>query len=171
MNTPFIESLNELTEHLSLEEKIEKTEKKNILFDILNALFVNKDIISNLTNESAKQNIFMINRRLAIKYPIQAQLFNISNINSKDVIASWSDFLYCGFVPKWIYTPGISKTTSSSKNLIHQESVLKKFRNYYNIGKRDMDSCIRLFPNETENALKDFVKFEKEMSKNEEINN
>jgi hypothetical protein len=110
----------------------------------------------------------MINRRLAIMYPMQAQLFNIGRLNAKDVIMSWSDFLYCGNVPRWIYTPGAAKTKSSSKNLIMQESVVKRFRTYYNIGRRDMDACIRLFPDDTEAELKEFVKFEKEISKNNE---
>lgn len=167
--TSLTESLNQLIGPPPVQTEPEKVEKKNILFDILNALFINKDIIKNLTNESARQNLFMVNRRLAIKYPAQAQLFNISNLNAKDVIMSWSDFLHCGSVPKWIYTPGASKTKSTAKNLIQQESVVRKFRSYYAIGKRDMDACIRLFPDETEEELKEFVKFEKEMAKNEEV--
>ena len=168
METSFTESLNQIAGPVPVRTEPEKTEKKNILFDILNAMFINKDIISNLTNESARQNLFMINRRLAIMYPMQAQLFNIGRLNAKDVIMSWSDFLYCGNVPRWIYTPGAAKTKSSSKNLIMQESVVKRFRTYYNIGRRDMDACIRLFPDDTEAELKEFVKFEKEISKNNE---
>ena len=54
--------------------------KPNILFDTLSALFNNKEYIANLTNESIRQNIFMINRRLAIQYPLQAQVFNNSKV-------------------------------------------------------------------------------------------
>lgn len=169
-NTCFIESMNNISPAPVKQVESEKPEKKNILFDILNALFVNKDIVNNITAESARQNLFMINRRLAIKYPMQAQLFNISNVNPKEVIRSWSDFLYCGSIPKWIYTPGAAKTKSSSKNLINQDTVVKRFRSYYALGRRDMETCIRLFPAETEAELKEFVKFEKEIAKgNEEI--
>lgn len=168
METSFTESLNQIAGPAPVHVEPEKTEKKNILFDILNALFINKDIISNLTNESARQNLFMINRRLAIQYPMQAQLFNTSGLNAKDVIMSWSDFLYCGNVPRWIYTPGAAKSKSSSKNLVMQEPVIKRFRTYYNIGRRDMEACIRLFPDDTEMELKEFVKFEKEIAKSNE---
>lgn len=170
-NTSFIESLNNITDisQVSIIEP-EKVEKRNILFDIINALFINKDIINNITYESAKQNIFMINRRMAIKYPMQAQFFNFSGLNPKDIIMSWSDFVFCGNVPKWIYTPGIVKTKNQiSKDLIKQDSIVKKFMSYYNIGKREMDSCIKLFPKETEEELKSFIKFQKELEKNEEI--
>lgn len=167
--TPLMESLG-VTPQAPVQEP-EKVEKKNILFDILNALFINKDIIKNLTYESAKQNIFMINRRLAIKYPLQAQLFNRGGMNPKDVVMCWSDFLYAGSVPRWIYTPGAAKTKSSVKDLVNQEPVLKRFRTYYSLSKRELDSCIKLFPAETEAELKAFVKFEKEISKNEETGN
>ena len=73
--------------------------KPNILFDTLNALFTNKEYINDLTKETIKQNIFMINRRIAIKFPLQAQVFNNSKTNAVDVLKSWSDFLYTGQRP------------------------------------------------------------------------
>ena len=169
-NTSFIESLNAIASvPAPVPVESEKLEKKNILFDIINALFVNKDIINNITYESARQNIFMINRRMAIKYPMQAQVFNFSGLNPKEVIMSWSDFVFCGTVPRWIYTPGAAKTKSqTTKDLIRQDSVVRKFMAYYGIGRREMDSCIKLFPADTEEELKAFVKFQKELEKNEE---
>lgn len=169
-NTSFAESLNAIVGAPQVPSaEPEKAEKKNILFDIINALFINKDIVSNITYESAKQNIFMINRRMAIKYPMQAQVFNFAGLNPKDVIMSWSDFVFCGNVPRWIYTPGAAKTKNqTTKDLIRQDSVVRKFMAYYGIGRREMDSCIRLFPAETEEELKAFVKFQKELEKNEE---
>ena len=73
--------------------------KPNILFDTLNALFTNKEYINDLTKETIKQNIFMINRRIAIKFPLQAQVFNNSKTNAVDVLKFWSDFLYTGQRP------------------------------------------------------------------------
>ena len=61
--------------------KKETPKKPNVLFDTLSALFNNKDYINNLTKETMKQNLFMINRRLAIKYPLQAQIFNNKYVN------------------------------------------------------------------------------------------
>lgn len=169
-NTSFAESLNVIVGAPPVPSvEPEKAEKKNILFDIINALFINRDIVSNITYESAKQNIFMINRRMAIKYPMQAQVFNFAGLNPKDVIMSWSDFVFCGNVPKWIYTAGASKAKSSSnKEMIKQDSVIRKYMAYYGIGRREMNSYIKLFPAETEEELKAFVKFQKELDKNEE---
>ena len=166
--TSFAESLESIIGPAPVITESEKPEKKNVLFDILNALFINKDIVKNITNESARQNLFMINRRLAIKYPMQAQLFNISGVNAKDVIMSWSDFLYCSSIPRWIYTPGAAKTKSSAKEYIKQDALIKRYRSYYNIGTRDMESYIRLFPENAEADLKNFAKFEKELKSNEE---
>ena len=45
-----------------------EAQQKNTLFELLNALFTNKEYVDSLTDESMKQNLFMVNRRLAIYY-------------------------------------------------------------------------------------------------------
>lgn len=152
------------------EQSVTLTEKKNILFEILNALFTNKAYIDMITPETAKQNIFMINRRLAIKYPLHAQAFNQTGMNPMGVLLAWSTFLYSGNVPQWLYTPGTAKTKAAKDN-IFTDNVIKKFTSYYNISSRDMKSCMRLFPKETEDEIKAFIKFQKELAKNEEFDN
>ena len=88
-----------------------KERKQNVLFDTLASLFNNKEYINGLTQESIKQNYFMLNRRLAIMYPLQAQVFNRSKVNPVDVLHFWSDYLYNGkFPPRWIYTAGAAKS-------------------------------------------------------------
>ena len=57
---------------------------ENVLFDIIKDVFIKKDVVDYYTEEVIKQNIFMINRIFSIMYPVQAQVMNIPNINSKD---------------------------------------------------------------------------------------
>ena len=96
--------------------------KPNILFDTLNALFTNKEYINNLTKETIRQNIFMINRRIAIKYPLQVQVFNNSKVNPVDVLYFWSDYLYNGkFPPRWIYTAGATKSKAKKDDKKEEE--------------------------------------------------
>ena len=100
-----------------------KERKQNVLFDTLASLFNNKEYINGLTQESIKQNSFMINRRLAIMYPLQAQVFNNSKVNPVDVLHFWSDYLYNGkFPPRWIYTAGAAKSQAKKDD--------KKLLNY-----------------------------------------
>ena len=93
-------------------EKEKKEKKSNPLFDLINALFTSREYVYGITAETAKQNLFMVLRRLAIKYPVEANVFNDSKVNPLDVIRFWSDYLYCGVAPKWIYTSVTSKKKS-----------------------------------------------------------
>lgn len=167
MDTCFENSVSELFENEFQLEPIKPEEKKNILFEILNAIFTNKDYIDSLTHETAKQNIFMVNRRMAIKYPVHAQEFNKSGMDPKSVLVAWSSFLYSGSTPRWLYTPGAAKTKAAKESGI-PESVIKKFVAYHEITMKDMKACMQLFPEETEKELKAFIKFQKELAKNEE---
>lgn len=169
--TIFEKSVFELFKNEFHLEPVTLPEKKNMLFEILNAVFTDKNYIDMITDETAKQNIFMVNRRLAIQYPLHAQAFNISGIDPKSVLTAWSTFLYCGNVPKWLYTPGASKTKTAKSSNDISESVIKKFISYYNICSRDVKACLKLFPENTEKEFKAFIKFQKELEKNEESDN
>ena len=167
MDTSFENSVSDLFKDDFRMEPIKQEEKKNILFEILDAIFTNKAYIEALTNEAAKQNLFMVNRRLAIKYPLHAQEFNKNGMSPKGVLLAWSTFLYSGSTPRWLYTPGAAKTKTAKTDTI-SDSVVKKFVTYYDLSMRDMKSCMQLFPEESEKELKAFVKFQKELTKNEE---
>lgn len=149
-----------------------ETKKPNILFDTLNALFTNKDYINNLTVESIRQNIFMINRRLAINYPLQVQVFNNSKVNAVDELKFWSDFLYnSDRPPKWIYTAGAAKSQAKkeSKNNI-SSSLIKEYCNYYNLSIKDVQSALRFYREEAEKDIFEFEKLRKELKSYEENN-
>lgn len=146
--------------------------KPNILFDTLNALFSNKEYISGLTKESIKQNIFMINRRIAIKFPLQAQVFNNNKVNPVDVLKFWSDFLYTGSRPPgWIYTAGAVKSQAKKDAKKEISTVLlKQYCNRYHISMKDMEAALKFFPEETIAEVKDFETFNKQLKAYEEDN-
>lgn len=146
--------------------------KPNVLFDTLNALFTDKSYIDNLTKESIRQNIFMINRRIAINYPLQVQVFNNAKVNTADVLKFWSDFLYTGQrPPKWIYTAGAvkSQTNKANKKEISPNSI-KEYCKHYNLSEKDVNTALRFYTQETINDIKDFENFKKEMKAYAEAN-
>lgn len=135
--------------------------KDNTLFAIVDALFTSKEYINNITKETAKQNLFMVLRRLAIKYPLQANAFNDSKVNPMDVIRYWSDYLYTGGrAPGWIYTSGTKAKEKKHKRF--STSDIKEYKKYYNINNKDFEDCMRFFPEETEKDIEDLLKFFKE---------
>ena len=152
-----------------------KTEKKpNVLFDILNAIFTDKEFIELQSNETLKQNSFMINRRMAIQYPLQGQIFNNIKVNSVDVVKFWSSYLYNGsFPPRWIYTAGAAKS-QEKKEIAKTEiplAVRKAYCDRYAVSIKDLEAAMEFFPDEYLSDMKEFetiYKFNKEL--NEEHN-
>lgn len=146
--------------------------KQNVLFEILNSLFSDKEYIENLTKESIRQNIFMINRRLAIKFPLQAQAFNKSKVNPVDVLKFWSSFLYNNSRPPgWIYTAGAVKSQAKkdAKKEI-SKSLINQYCNRYNISVKDIETSLKFFKEETIDELKNFEELNKQLKSYEENN-
>lgn len=140
-------------------------ENTNYLFDILTALFNNKDYINNLTKESINQNIFMINRRLAINYPLQVQAFNNTNINYCDEIYFWRDFLYSGNkkIPYWMYAKGSIKAKEKKESINKiSNNLINTYCNFYKISKKDFVSAFNIFNKDLIQEIKQFEKDQKE---------
>ena len=146
-----------------------KEKKPNALFDTLAALFNNKEYINGLTKESIKQNSFMINRRLAIMYPLQAQVFNNSKVNPVDVLHFWSDYLYNGkFPPRWIYTAGAAKSQAKKDDKKEITTAqIKAFCNRYGYSMKDINSALKCFPAEIIGEIKEFNKIAKQDESNQ----
>lgn len=146
-----------------------KEKKPNVLFDTLAALFNNKEYINGLTKETIKQNSFMINRRLAIMYPLQAQVFNNSKVNPVDVLYFWRDYLYNGkFPPRWIYTAGAAKSQAKKDTKRDVTNAqIKAFCNRYGYSLKDIESAFKFFPEEISEEIKEFNKIFKQDESNQ----
>lgn len=139
-------------------EKEKKEKKSNLLFDLINALFTSREYVYGITAEAAKQNLFMVLRRLAIKYPVEANVFNDSKANPLDVIRFWSDYLYCGVAPKWIYTSVASKKKSNDDITA---ADIKLYKAHNDMTDTQFEDAMRFFGNELINEIKaerDFYK-------------
>tara|TARA_B100000497_G_C7535337_1_gene324368 strand:- start:449 stop:838 length:390 start_codon:yes stop_codon:yes gene_type:complete len=68
-------------------------------------MFTKPEQYNNIKNHSKKRHHFMINRFFAIKYPSNANLFNLNGINGGNVVESWAMVAqrFKG-VPRWFYT-------------------------------------------------------------------
>lgn len=135
-------------------------EGKNPLFETINALFMNKQYIWSLTPEFINQNIFMVNRRIAIQYPVQASVFNIPKINNKELLYFWSDFFYNGKnVPNWVYTKGTPKKDQDiSVEEKISDTLIKKYTQHYHISLKDVKAALRFDHDNAVAELKDFEK-------------
>lgn len=145
--------------------------EKNILFNILNDIFTDKRAINEYPEQSLKSNYFMINRRLAIQYPCQAQVFNNNKINQVDVIKFWCDFLNPKntntYLPKWIYTPGTVKTKAHNelKKKVSNKQI-DNYCNHYGINKKDVNIAISFFGDEMISEILEYNKMLESINNN-----
>jgi hypothetical protein len=141
------------------EDKKEK--KSNPLFELINAIFSSREYVYNITPETANQSLFMVLRRLAIKYPVEANVFNDSKVNAIDVIRFWSDYLYCGYPPKWIYTSVTSKKTKSKDEITKED--IKLYKSHFNITDKQYDDAMRFYPKELIDEVKELRDYFKKL--------
>jgi hypothetical protein len=75
------------------------------LFDFVKIMFTKPTQFENIKNHTKKRHHFMINRFFAIKYPSNANQFNVNGINGGNVVESWG-IVAKRFksVPGWWYT-------------------------------------------------------------------
>ena len=145
------------------EKKAKEDKPKELgLFDILRSMFTYG---SARLNEFPKvlidRNYFMINRILAIQFPMQAQVFQQGKINNVEIVYCWADFLKMkGYtkVPGFVYTKGVqrSKESVEAKKKI-PESLIREYARHYNVSMKDIHAALSL----TANAEEELMKFKK----------
>ena len=109
------------------------------LFDFVKIMFTKPALYKDIKQHNKKRHHFMVNRFMSIKYPGNAQLFNINGINGGNVVDSWS-MVAARFksVPGWFYT----KTKKSKKNIVDKynpsERALQIYMDKNQIGQREI---------------------------------
>ena len=82
----------------------------------------------------------MINRFFAIKYPSNANMFNINGIDGASVVDAWS-LVAARFtsVPGWIYTKtkAIKKQAVDKNQYIPTDKAIEVYMQKYDIGTRE----------------------------------
>ena len=144
--------------------KVEKEKKPFELFGIIDALFIDKKKILDLSDEACRQYLFMVLRRLAIKYPLQANHFNDGKSNAKDVLRFWSDYLYTGSsVPRWTKTSGSKKESKNKANKADfTKDDIKAYKQHYDLTDNQFDDMMRFYPDNTAKEINEFKRYLKQ---------
>lgn len=153
-------------------EKTESMKPKALSpFDILSMMFTDKMAFDKLSNLLLAKNFFMINRIMAINFPLQAQCFNQLCINQGEVVRAWASFAVakCGYgrVPSFVYTRGAKKDSASSPDEIDKETKIEYCKKY-NMSLKDFDDILYFNYDNAVAHIKFFAKMEdaKEQEKN-----
>ena len=139
-------------------------------FDIINSMLkVTEDgngktypPFSYYTKEMIESNYFMVNRTLAIKYPLQAQAFNLANINKYEAMLIWCKFLQhfetIGKTPSFVYTRMAKGTENTSTHNMSEfdSEVIVAYCKRYRLSLNDLKDMFFFFPNETYDDIENY---------------
>lgn len=132
-------------------------------FTILNN-FWNSEIFNRYSNYERNKGYFMINRRLAIMYPIMAAYFSKVGINGGEVIRWWKNFIVYQHptYPRWLYTKSVAKSKATKEYNPSQE-VLSMYCKLNDCTMKEVKEAIRLFPDEIVEEFKEIEKLSKDI--------
>lgn len=120
------------------------------LFDFVKIMFTKHKDYDQLKQYTKKRHQFMINRFFAIKFPENAQMFNVNGIDGAAVVDSWA-MVARRFksVPPWFYTKTKkSETAKTKKEYIPSEKALELYMTRHEFGKRELEDMKKFSPNE-----------------------
>jgi hypothetical protein len=108
------------------------------LFDFVKIMFTKRDQFDKIKNHNKKRHYFMINRFFAIKFPGNANMFNINGINGAAVVESWS-LVAMRFksVPSWWYTKTKKANTTAKDKYTPSEQAVQIYMQKNEIGSRE----------------------------------
>jgi hypothetical protein len=122
------------------------------LFDYIKVLFSTEEKWDKLKPYDKVKNNFMVNRFMAIKFPIQANMFNVLKTDSVGTAESWrmvaSKF---NRVPGWIYTR--VRKTKKEKVWEPKEEAVDFYMKVNEIGKREYDEAFKFNPTKMKATL------------------
>lgn len=126
------------------------------IIDIANALFTNRQNWIDITDEDKEKFFFIFNRYFSKKYPDEAQLLNLKNIDKVSAFDTWYYFMKDKSYPKWFWSKG-EKTEKSELSDKDYKLLLQKLR----VKDIDLDYLIK---NHTD-FIKEELKYYKQLEK------
>ena len=132
------------------------------LFDFITVLFTNPVEYSKITPGEKRKQYFMIQRRLSIQHPMQANALQHLKINQSAVIDFWQDYLrktYKGWQPKWLYTKGVKKTQEvKEKKANVSNEVINEYCKWHKIDKKTVEDALEFYNGQMIEELTQFSK-------------
>ena len=127
-------------------------------FSIINMMFYNAAGFYAIDRKELAKHFFMINRTMSVKYPLQAQFFNVNGVNQGDVVQFWQKFIRSAEpgnrVPAFVRDVGIKK--EKMLDTIDQ-SVIIDYCKFYSLSKKDFSDMLTFKYDETVDDVKNFI--------------
>ena len=136
------------------------------LFELTKAMFESPAAYSDATKGDKRKNFFMIQRRMAINFPIQAHLLQHIKINMEASVDWWQRFLRKQYqkTPYWMFQQGVKKQQEKEekKTKITAETISEYCR-FYQKDPKQIKDAIKFYPEEMAKEMNEFQKMLKEL--------
>ena len=135
------------------------------LFSFVKVFFTDSETYESLKQYDKAKHRFMVNRFMAINYPVMANRLNRIGTNAANVIDSWHMIAQrYTRVPGWIYTKLSKQTKVDNKVYEPDPEALKFYLNKYQTSKRDFKLALKF---NAEDAMSEIERIEKQIKVNE----
>lgn len=115
------------------------------LFEFIRVIFEDPQRYKKLKPYEKSKFFFMLNRYMAITYPMQANMFNMLNVDPVAATDYWQRNMSKLFrkMPNWIYVK-TAKDKTAKKNYPSDEAI-KMYLNKMEMSKRDLQYAEKLY--------------------------
>jgi intergrase/recombinase len=132
------------------------------LFEYLNVLVTRPAEWSDVTPGEKRKWYFLMQRRMAIGHPEQANALQHLKINQSAVADFWHRFMMLKYqrkMPNWMYTKGVAKAQKEKeKKLDVSEKMVFQFAKSKGIDVKSVRDALELFPTEIVKEIKAYEK-------------
>jgi hypothetical protein len=136
------------------------------LFELTKAMFESPAIYADATRGDKRKNFFMIQRRMAINFPVQANMLQHVKINMEATIDFWQRFLRKRYTktPFWMFITGVKKAKEEKEKKINLSSeLISQYCRFYGKDPKSIRDALRFYPEQMIKEIKGFDKIQKEL--------
>lgn len=131
------------------------------LFDYVKLIFSkNEKEWKDLKDTDKSKNFFMLNRFMAIQFPVQASYLCHYKINPVSVSDYWHRSLSSRFTstPKWIYAKTVKKKDQEKSLDLPSSEIVKWYCEKNEMSRKDFDWHVKFFGEKFTKELRDLEK-------------
>jgi hypothetical protein len=129
-------------------------------FDLIKIVFTNPTEYKEISKGDKQKHFFLLQRRFAINFPMQANVLQSLKINQFAVIDHWHVFLrkYYKTIPGWMYTKGVKKAqeVKEKKNDNVSKSLIDEYCKFMKIDHKLVEDALQFYNEDMIKELKSF---------------
>ena len=134
------------------------------LFDISKIIFERPEEWEDVTPGEKRKFFFLLNRRFAIQFPLQANALQHLKINQVAVMDFWQHFMRKKYkeTPYWMYTKEVKKAkeTKEKKTKVSENTIIE-YCKFYKKDKKSVYDALEFYNKDMVKELKLFEKLMK----------